>query len=153
MKAKYLVLPALIAALAVPAFAQHGGADRPSLRDLDADGDGAITREEADAPRLEHFASIDSDGDGVLTLAEMEAAHERRMAERRAERFARMDADGDGTVSLDEFSGPRSDRRFGRADANDDGVISAEEIADLEARMAERGERRWRRGRPGGRGS
>jgi Ca2+-binding EF-hand superfamily protein len=54
----------------------HGG----FMKKLDKDGDGRISREEAQAaPRLAaHFEEIDTNKDGFITPDEMKAAHARR---------------------------------------------------------------------------
>lgn len=44
----------------------------PAFAQLDADGDGAIAREESDAPLAAKFASYDLDRDGRLSQAEFE---------------------------------------------------------------------------------
>lgn len=149
MKRSLLLIPALllIATATVSAQEERGGRHGPRLEALDTNSDGIITREEANAPRLEYFARADTNNDGALTQAELEAASERRKAERKAERFARADTDGNGTISLEEFRPERGEARFDWLDANDDDQISADE---MEAAKANRGERRGRRGRPNG---
>lgn len=61
---------AFLAAFALPAFAQT----------MDADGDGAVTLEEAQAAypdiTADSFAAMDSDADGVLSAEEVTAATE-----------------------------------------------------------------------------
>jgi Ca2+-binding EF-hand superfamily protein len=54
----------------------HGG----MFKKLDTDGDGRISRAEAQAaPRLaEHFDAIDANKDGFITMEEMKAAHAKR---------------------------------------------------------------------------
>ncbi|MGZ5046604.1 MAG: EF-hand domain-containing protein [Usitatibacter sp.] len=54
----------------------HGG----MLKKLDTDGDGRISRAEAQAaPRLAaHFDEIDANKDGFITMDEMKAAHAKR---------------------------------------------------------------------------
>ena len=112
MTRKILLIPALAAALILPALAQGGASDRPTITDLDANGDGAITREEAQAPQLQRFTETDTNNDGAVSFEEMEAAHERRQAERRVKRFERMDANSDGVLSADEMTSARAGQRF-----------------------------------------
>jgi Ca2+-binding EF-hand superfamily protein len=56
---------------------KHGGA---MFKKLDTDGDGRISRAEAQAaPRLaEHFDEIDTNKDGFITMDEMKAAQAKR---------------------------------------------------------------------------
>lgn len=152
-----IILPALLlasaAAIAAPALADHHGQRGEGITRLDTNSDGAITRAEAEAPRLERFAAADANGDGALTQAEMEAYTEAqrqaRMEERRAKRFARMDTDGNGTISSEEFVQSRGAKMFDRLDEDDDGVVSAAEIEAAEAKWSERrGRRGHRRGQP-----
>lgn len=148
MKHKILLsslLLASVAAIAAPAIADNHGKRGDGITRLDTNGDGTITRAEADAPRLERFAAADTNGDGALTQAELEthaeAERQRRMEERKARHFARLDSDGNGTISAEEFTN-RGSGRFARLDANDDGSVTAEEIEAARAARAE-----WRESR------
>ena len=140
---------AALIGLSAFAYADHNG-ERPNrwaerLAELDTDGDGNISRAEADAPKFEMFAAADTNADGALSFDEMnafrEAERERRRAERQQRQFENLDADGNGTVSADEFAA-RGEHMFDRLDANDDGLISAEEA---EARQGRRGRGHGRR--------
>ena len=53
--------------------------ERPNL---DANGDGVITREEFAAPALERFARADANGDGTVTKEERQADRQARRAAR-----------------------------------------------------------------------
>ena len=44
---------------------------------MDANGDGKVTRAEAQAAGDAFFAKLDKNGDGVVTKEELKAAHER----------------------------------------------------------------------------
>lgn len=127
----------------------HGGNPGQMLEQIDTNGDGDITRAEADAFRAARFADADANNDGVLTQDELTAHHEAERAERRAARqsemFARMDADGDGVISEAELGGERIDRLFEHVDTDGDGVITEEERETAhENRPDRRGERRGR---------
>ncbi|WP_218135015.1 EF-hand domain-containing protein [Parasphingopyxis algicola] len=106
-------------------------------------------RETRRAARIERrnqaWAAADADGDGALDrdeFADLHAAREDRRAERRAGRFDRMDGDGDGVLTLAEAS-VRPLAMFERADTDADGVITRAERRA--ARQAMRAERRQRR--------
>ena len=125
-----LSMTLLVQACATPA--DPPAADRPSV---DANGDGIITREEAQVyPRLAtHFDAADANRDGRLEGAEVEAGRESaRRAARTAvrERGMAADKDGDGAISLAEAneSMPGLAKRFADFDANGDGKVSRDEI-------------------------
>jgi len=89
--------------------------------ELDTNGDGRITRDEAEAKAAADFAAADTDGNGTLSEDEARAFHEARHQERRAEWQARHeDARDAGT--------DRGSRRFAEQ-AGDDGVIDEAEFA------------------------
>jgi hypothetical protein len=115
---------------------------------MDTDGDGTISKAEADAgaPRMaEHFAGIDADSDGHVTKDEMHAARARfheGMQARGEERFRSADTNGDGSIDLAEAQQgmPRAAEHFGELDADSNGLLTHEE---LRAGMHKhRGERR-----------
>ncbi|ATE63325.1 EF-hand domain-containing protein [Rhizorhabdus dicambivorans] len=120
------------------------------------------TRAEVQAKIADHFKKLDANGDGYVTKDEAEAARAKKRAafaekrqERRAEHFAMLDKDSNGALSKDEYMAPRAPRdgerghRFGgqhrgghgmkmghggfggrmfeRADANKDGKVSLAE--------------------------
>ncbi|MCB1628139.1 MAG: EF-hand domain-containing protein [Xanthomonadales bacterium] len=128
-------------AVAGPHGQGHRGAMGAGFDKMDADGDGQVTKAEADAFRAARQAGLDANLDGVITYEE-QRDHRQAMAEVRArERFARMDTDGDGQVSLAEFN-QRKDQWFDRVDSNGDGIISADE---RKAAGKHRGKRHQRR--------
>lgn len=112
---------------------------------LDANGDGAITADEAGAERWAFLSRADADHDGRLTRAELDRARASG-AMRGAHGFrggpgamhgggfdparmiARFDANHDGALQLTELP-PRMQQRLGAADANHDGALSADEIS------------------------
>jgi len=91
----------IASAAAVAVAAPEGGMAR--LKAADTNGDGLISRAEAQAalPRLaKHFDQIDTDRDGQISPEELKAAHQ---AMKNA-MFDRMDANHDGVISRDEFN-------------------------------------------------
>jgi Ca2+-binding EF-hand superfamily protein len=81
---------------------------------MDANSDGTITKNEAQAARIRLFDRLDADRDGFVTTAEADTARARRgrfarAAELRAqmvpqgERLAELDTNRDGKISRDEF--------------------------------------------------
>lgn len=96
------------------------------FEEADADGDGALTREELDGFRGEVVSDADASGDGNIDLEEFEAIYLRFTRERMVDLFQELDADGDGWVTTEEL-----DARFGglvaRFDRNDDGQLSIED--------------------------
>jgi len=102
----------------------HGG----FMKHLDKDGDGRVSRDEAQgAPRLaQNFDQLDANHDGFLTKDELRAAHK---AQREAH-FAKIDTDGDGRISLAEAqaNAPRLAANFDAVDANHDGFVTKDEL-------------------------
>lgn len=125
-----LSMTVLVQGCATPAATP--AADLPRL---DANGDGIVTREEAQVyPRLAaRFDDADTNRDGHLDAAETEAAREAVRRQARAairERWKAADKDGDGAISQAEAaeSMPGLAQRFGEFDANGDGKITRDEL-------------------------
>lgn len=116
---------------------------RIDFAELDADGDGRITEEEANAGRAEAVGTLDANGDGLISAEELATAEIARMTERANERAARMvermDTDGDGLLSAAELAVPvgHGGRMFDRLDRDGDGVITRPE-AEAHAEPAPR---------------
>ncbi len=145
---------ALIAATNPPAGPAPGPEDG-WLRHLDTNGDGVISKEEAQAAanaRIDKaFARLDTNQDGQITQDEIRAAQEARRAEREARFEARIkqaDTNGDGLLSKEEAQAgmPMLARGFDRLDTNKDGQLSLDEIKAGRAAMAGRrhGPHGWR---------
>ncbi|MFZ6182342.1 EF-hand domain-containing protein [Nannocystis pusilla] len=116
---------------------------------FDADGDGAISREEAKGHRFEaKFAELDVDGDGKLTREEIKAMKGHRGdrgmhkdPEARATKLlAKFDANSDGALSRDEVTeGPLAEK-FAQADTDSDGKLTREELKALKGRGGKHGD-------------
>ncbi|TCM16993.1 EF hand domain-containing protein [Novosphingobium sp. PhB165] len=69
----------------------------------DANGDGTVTRAEAQAAAEAAFARLDVNKDGKIDQADRDA----RRAQMREEQFKRLDTNGDGSISKAEFMADR----------------------------------------------
>ncbi|MEM8850300.1 MAG: calcium-binding protein [Pseudomonadota bacterium] len=134
---------ALLITSAPDAQARDRG-ERPAFGDLDANGDGRLTRDELTAfgraRGAERFAAADVNGDGALTRDEIEAGVDARASER-LDRIMARDADGDGRLTPDELVGDdprRGGRFFDRADADGDGALSEAEWETMAQRRGRR---------------
>ncbi|MEL6317581.1 MAG: hypothetical protein AAFR16_08085 [Pseudomonadota bacterium] len=111
--------------------------------EVDADGDGSVTRAEIDAWRAARFERIDANGDGALDAEELVRDRLRRRAERR---IRRLDQNEDGVLQPNEMP-DRMGRLFDRADLDENGAVTKTELRL--ARKRGRGDRdgmrrRWR---------
>lgn len=104
---------------------------------VDTDGDGKISRAEADlkVPAMaENFDAIDANHDGFLTKAEIKtfaAAQEKRRLEF-AKKLQQADKDKNGLLTRDETKVlPGLYAHFDEVDANHDGQLSIKEVADF----------------------
>lgn len=116
----------------------HGGG--MWLKSVDTDGDGAISKAEADAV----FNKIDTNHDGKLDKAELAAYHKAQWEARRTEMKAKFDAkfkeadkNGDGALTRDEMKAafPRMAAHFDQIDVNKDGKVTQDEIQKAMAKM------------------
>ncbi|MEM1236837.1 MAG: EF-hand domain-containing protein [Pseudomonadota bacterium] len=140
MNMTYILAGALAVAMGVTGATadarDRGGPDREraSFSELDADGNGEVTRAEMEAFAAARFAAVDIDGDGSLSAEELVAARSADNAdrmERRINRFLeRADDNGNGKLELEEM-GPSEERataRFERLDTDGSGGISEAEM-------------------------
>jgi Ca2+-binding EF-hand superfamily protein len=107
----------------------------------DANNDGKVTRDEANAWLAARFAEIDTNKDGGLTIEEIRAFYtarrgegrgppegmRERMETRQAARFRFVDADLDGKISLPELR-VMADAMFRSMDADSDGALTRAEL-------------------------
>jgi Ca2+-binding EF-hand superfamily protein len=93
---------------------------------LDANKDGQLTRQEAEAGSLRLFERLDANKDGVLTREEAEAGARAIRDEELSSRFRELDANKDGRLTADESKLPP--RFFDRVDSNHDHALSLQEF-------------------------
>ncbi len=141
---KWIIGTAVAALVAIPALAQMSG----EMHEGHGMGMKAPqTRAEVEARVKEHFAKADANGDGVITKAEADSFHDRMRAEMADRMFAKIDTDKDGKISRAEFDahhqgghdgeGKGMHHRgegmkggmdmFAKADANGDGKVTLAE--------------------------
>ncbi|MGO4329722.1 EF-hand domain-containing protein [Cupriavidus sp. 2TAF22] len=110
-----------------------GHGDGMWMKSIDTDGDGTISKAEADAL----FNKIDTNHDGKLDKSELAAFHKTSMEQRRAAmqadfeaRFKAADKNADGALTKAEVQAgfPRLAKRFDQLDANHDGKLTMDEI-------------------------
>jgi Ca2+-binding EF-hand superfamily protein len=108
------------------------------LERADANGDGAVTREEFTQARAKLFERLDRNEDGFWTKDDTPRLVARRgRGERIGQALIALDKDGDGKVSREEFVNTPG-LMFARADRNGDGTVDAQEMAAFRAAVAER---------------
>ncbi len=127
---KFIALAATVAATAsLAAFAGDQGGRGDFLKKADTNGDGLVSKAEAQAnPRLaKNFDAIDTNKDGQLSRDEMRAFHEKQ----KGAHYTAIDTNGDGQISKAEAqaNAPRLAERFDQLDANKDGQLSKDELA------------------------
>ncbi len=141
MKTSIYVVAALLAGPALAGVAAAGDpprsdAPRDEMRS-DKDGDGRVSRAEANAAATERsnewFDKLDLNKDGYVTPEEMRQARDTRrtnMREAFDEHFKSADTNGDGSLSLDEVQAnmPRLAERFSTLDKDKNGQLSREEL-------------------------
>lgn len=126
MKLSRLALAALAAGLISGAAVagDHGGRGGERFKAMDANGDGKVTRAEAEASAKARFDQLDANKDGKLTGDELPGKG--RWGKRGAKDGGGKDKTDVG-ISKQDFV-DRSLKRFDRLDANGDGVVTQDEI-------------------------
>ncbi|WP_428629842.1 EF-hand domain-containing protein [Sphingopyxis sp.] len=111
MNKKFSLLTLGAALIAVPVIAAPGAMGAKG----DADGNGMVTRAEAQAQATQMFAKLDANKDGKIDPADRAA----QQAERQAKMFAAIDADGNGSITKAEWDKHGADRAAKRAERGD----------------------------------
>lgn len=118
----------------------HGSYSADIFKQMDKNGDGAISKKEFDAYHSAQFKKFDQNHDGKITQAEMDAVHETMVdkCDVHADkgygdfdaRFDETDINNDGALSKDEaeIGMPILFRHFDEIDTNKDGKISKDEV-------------------------
>jgi len=127
---------------------QHrDGCDSDMFKQMDKNGDGAISKKEFDAFHNAQFREMDANKDGKITLEEMDAEHYKMKEPCKVgfdERFDESDINHDGALSKDEAETgmPMLFAHFDEIDTNRDGKISKDELAASMKKMHEHHEKR-----------
>ena len=138
MKTKISLLTLGAALIAVPVLAAPDG----SRNMADADGNGVLTRAEAQASAAQRFARMDANKDGKVDATDRSA----HRAEMQTKRFTALDANKDGSISKAEWDQHSADRAAKRAERGE------KRAAAGEARDGKRGDgMRGHHGKRGGR--
>lgn len=129
----------LVILLGGATYGMAQGGPKMSFEQLDTDGNGMITRAEAETRQAERFAAADTDGSGTLSLEELAAQAATRAQDRAGRMMSRLDANGDGVLSAQEMA-ERGGRRdmFARADQDADGAVSRAEFDAMRAERAQK---------------
>ena len=117
-----------------------GKGDGSFFREMDTDGDKAISKEEA-GERWERLGKLDKYSDGKVTMQEMMAARPQGGPEGKGapqggpgkggpEMFANADKNKDGKLSKDEVPAEMWER-LSKLDKDSDGAVSKEEMAAM----------------------
>lgn len=120
--------------LALACDGKHCATYGANFKEMDKNGDGAISKKEFDAFHSRHFRDMDANKDGKIGQDEMGGLHGQMMGKRPMmfdQRFDETDINDDGALSKDEaeIGMPMLFAHFDEYDANKDGKISKDEVA------------------------
>jgi Ca2+-binding EF-hand superfamily protein len=109
----------------------HGHPGRAALAEhwferMDANKDGQLTRQEAEAGTVRLFERLDGNKDGELTRVEADAGVAALRKDELGARFRELDTNKDGRLTADESKLPP--RFFDRLDTNKDHAVSLDEF-------------------------
>jgi Ca2+-binding EF-hand superfamily protein len=94
---------------------------------LDTNKDGKLTKDELPERPADRIMKADADGDGAVTKEELQAARDKMGGQMADKLFERFDANKDGKLTRDELPEKLADRIM-KADADGDGAVTKEEI-------------------------
>lgn len=107
----------------------HGDMKEKMFKEMDTNGDGAISEAEFNAFHAKRFKEMDANGDGKITFEEMEAGHKKMMEKAKGKRFDEADTNHDGALTREEAEKmPMLSKHFDEVDANKDGKVTREEM-------------------------
>jgi len=118
----------VIAGVEAGGMGRHGGRGMIGrLREADADRDGVVTAQEANAAAEREFARFDRNKDGSIDTADMEALR-KETVDYRVRRFMHAHgAEPGGKITREQFAA-RANERFARLDRDNNGTIDRSEM-------------------------
>ena len=113
----------------------HGQMGEQMFREVDSNGDGAISKAEFNVFQTKQFKRMDSNGDGKISYAEMAEGHKKPESggtrSHLDKRFLAADADHDGGLTRDEAREmPMLSMYFDEVDSNKDDKVTRQEYFD-----------------------
>jgi Ca2+-binding EF-hand superfamily protein len=144
---KKIALLSLVTSLALGSIAfaegrgEDGGKGKHGLfARVDENGDGKVTRTEADVEIKRFFEGADQNHDGKVTKDELAALRDQKldkMRTRMSDKLWSKDANKDGKLEKTELS-KMPERWFAKIDTNSDGALTKEELAAAGSVMEQR---------------